>query len=95
MTRNKSIAVLGATERWEASSSRWPSRWGTSFASWSEVMCATEDGLSPETLCGPTKPMETVGPVDECPLEQHALDRDMAAKLCTLSEQKTSLSWSP
>jgi hypothetical protein len=36
-----------------------------------------------------------VGPVGECPLEEHALDRDMAAKLWTLSEQKTSLSWSP
>ena len=63
--------------------------------SWPEVMCATEDGLLPETLYGPTKRMETVGPIGECPLEDHALDRDMAAKLWTLSEQKTSLSWSP
>ncbi len=63
--------------------------------SWPEVMCATEDGLKPETLYGPTKRMEMVGPIGECPLADHALDRDMAAKLWTLSEQKTGLSWSP
>lgn len=63
--------------------------------SWPEVMCATEDGLKPETLYGPTKRMEMVGPIGECPLANHALDRDMAAKLWTLSEQKTGLSWSP
>ncbi len=32
-----------------------------------------------------------VGPIGECPLEDHALGQDMAAKLWTLSEQKTSL----
>ena len=63
--------------------------------SWPEVMCATEETLKPEKLYGPTKRAETVGPVDECPLDECALDRDMAAKLWTLSEQKTSLSWSP
>lgn len=60
---------------------------------WPEVMCATQDGLKLETLYGPTKRMDTVGPVGECALEGHALDRDMAAKLWTLSEQKTGLSW--
>ena len=63
--------------------------------SWPEVMCATEETLKPEKLYGPTRRAETVGPVDECPLDECALDRDMAAKLWTLSEQKTSLSWSP
>ena len=63
--------------------------------SWPEVMCATEEGLRPETLYGPTKRMETVGPVGECPLEDLALDREMATKLWILSEQKTGLSWSP
>lgn len=63
--------------------------------SWPEVMCATEKTLKPEKLYGPTKRADTVGPVDECPLDECALDRDMAAKLWTLSEQKTSLSWSP
>ena len=63
--------------------------------SWPEVMCATEETLKPEKLYGPTKRAETVGPIDECPLDECALDRDMAAKLWKLSEQKTSLSWSP
>lgn len=63
--------------------------------SWPEVMCATEEGLKPETLYGPTKRMEMVGPIGECPLLDHALDRDMATKLWTLSEQKTGLTWSP
>ncbi len=63
--------------------------------SWPEVMCATEEDLKPETLYGPTKRMETVGPVGECSLEDHALDRDMATRLWIVSEQKTGLSWSP
>jgi hypothetical protein len=58
-------------------------------------MCATEEGLKPETLYGPTERMEMVGAIGECPLEDHALDRDMAAKLWALSEEKTALSWSP
>jgi len=57
-------------------------------------MCATEDGLKPETLYGPTKIADTFGPVGECPLDEVALNREMAAKLWTLSEQKTSLNWS-
>ena len=60
---------------------------------WPEVMCATEDGLEPETLYGPTKRAQTVGPVGECPLDEVALDREMAARLWTLTEQKTSLKW--
>ncbi len=63
--------------------------------SWPEVMCATAPGLQPETLYGPTKRLDTVGPVGACRLEAPALDRDMAAKLWALSEQKTGLRWSP
>ncbi|WKT60447.1 SDR family oxidoreductase [Microbulbifer thermotolerans] len=59
---------------------------------WPEVMCATEEGLEPAKLYGPTR-FEMVGPVGECPLEELALNREMAAKLWTLSEQKTSLRW--
>ena len=61
--------------------------------SWPEVMCATEEEVESERLYGPTKRAETVGPVGECPLNECALDEEMAAKLWTLSEQKTSLSW--
>jgi len=63
--------------------------------SWPEVMCATEETLKPEKLYGPTKRAETVGLIDECPLDECVLDQDMAAKLWKLSEQETSLSWSP
>lgn len=62
--------------------------------SWPEVMCATEEELKSERYYGPTR-FEMVGPIDECPLEELALNQDVAAKLWTLSEQKTSLSWSP
>ncbi|MBD8875341.1 SDR family oxidoreductase [Roseibium polysiphoniae] len=61
---------------------------------WPEVMCAAEENVATETLYGPTKRAETVGPVDACPLDPCALDRDAAAKLWTISEQKTSLTWS-
>ncbi len=63
--------------------------------SWPEVMCATEAGLKSKTFYGPTKRADTVGPVDECALQDLALDRQAAAKLWTLSEEKTSSSWSP
>ena len=62
--------------------------------SWPEVMCATAEGLEPEKYYGPTR-FEMVGSIGECSLEDFALDPDEAAKLWTLSEQKTSLNWSP
>lgn len=62
--------------------------------SWPEVMCATEDGLEPEALYGPTKRAETVGPVGKCPLDEVALNRESAAKLWELSEAMTGLEWS-
>ena len=61
--------------------------------SWPEVMCATEEGLKSEMYYGPTR-AEMVGPIGECPLEEFVLNQEMAAKLWTLSEQKTSLRWS-
>ncbi|MEL6930450.1 MAG: SDR family oxidoreductase [Cyanobacteria bacterium J06600_6] len=62
--------------------------------SWPEVMCATEEGLQSEKYYGPTR-FEMVGSIGECTLESFVLDQEVAAKLWTLSEQKTSLSWSP
>ena len=62
--------------------------------SWPEVMCATEEELESDKLYGPTKRSDMVGPIGECPLDNCALDQEMAAKLWTLSEQKTSMSWS-
>ena len=62
--------------------------------SWPEVMCATQDRLKPQTLYGPTKRADTVGPIDACSLEPLALDQAAATKLWTLSEEKTCMSWS-
>ena len=62
--------------------------------SWPEVMCATEAGLEPAKLYGPTR-FEMVGPVGECALDPCALDEEMASRLWAISEQKTSLNWSP
>lgn len=60
---------------------------------WPEVMCAAQDELKPETLYGPTKRGQTVGAIGECPLDPCALDRNAAARLWQISEQKTSFSW--
>lgn len=62
--------------------------------SWPEVMCATHDGLEAERYYGPTR-AEMTGPVGECQLHEHALDREAAKRLWTISEEKTGLSWSP
>ena len=63
--------------------------------SWPEVLCATETEVKSERLYGPTKRSDTAGPVGECDLAPHALDRDAAAKLWAVSEEKTGLTWSP
>ena len=62
---------------------------------WPEVMCAAEQDVEADKLYGPTKRGETVGPVGECSIDECVMDQEMAAKLWTLSEEKTSLSWSP
>ena len=62
---------------------------------WSEVMCATEPAVESGKLYGPTNRADTVGPVGENSIDECVLDQEMAAKLWALSEEKTSLSWSP
>ncbi|MEL6982585.1 MAG: SDR family oxidoreductase [Actinomycetota bacterium] len=63
--------------------------------SWPETLCATEPEVRSETLYGPTKRADTAGPVGECELEAHAIDREAAARLWAISEEKTGLAWSP
>ncbi|MDQ8190108.1 SDR family oxidoreductase [Roseibacillus persicicus] len=63
--------------------------------SWPEVLCATEQAVEPESYYGPTKRAQMVGPVDKCPLDPLALDREAASRLWNISEEKTSLSWTP
>ena len=62
--------------------------------SWPEVMCAAQEGLKTERYYGPTKRLQMVGPIGECPLDEVALNREMAARLWTVSEEKTSFCWS-
>ena len=54
-----------------------------------EVMCATEEGLNPKAYFGPTRRMQTGGPVGECKLEPFAQDGQVASKLWTVSEEQT------
>ncbi|RMD49116.1 MAG: SDR family NAD(P)-dependent oxidoreductase [Alphaproteobacteria bacterium] len=60
---------------------------------WPEVMCATEPGLDPAALYGPTRRGETSGPVGPCRLDPCALDREAAARLWALSEEWTGFRW--
>lgn len=53
------------------------------------VLCATETGLKGGELYGPTKRGEMVGAVDKCDLKSHALNKEEAIKLWTISEEKT------
>ena len=63
--------------------------------SWPEVLCLNEDDLLPERFYGPTQRSNMVGIIGETDLQDHALDREVAARLWTLSEEQTGLSWSP
>ena len=62
---------------------------------WPEVMCATEKDVESQKLYGPTKRAETVGPVGAGQLDECALDSNAAGRLWKVSEEMTSLSWSP
>lgn len=58
-----------------------------------EVMCATEPELDQKGFYGPTGRNYWTGPVGECKLELHALDKPVSKKLWTLSEKETNFNW--
>ena len=58
-----------------------------------EVMCATEDGLEPRALYGPTGRNEWVGPVGKGTLEPFAYDKPVMERLWNLSEKETGFDW--
>ncbi|WP_106746385.1 SDR family oxidoreductase [Yoonia maritima] len=58
-----------------------------------EVMCATEDGLEPRALYGPTGMMQTGGPVGKGTLNPHAYDKTTMKKLWRVSEEATGFHW--
>ncbi len=57
------------------------------------VMCASEPNLDQKGFYGPTGRSNWVGPVGECKLEPHALDKPVAERLWTLSEKATGFTW--
>jgi len=60
---------------------------------WPEVMCATQDGLEPRALYGPTGRLECVGPVGKGTLHPHAYEKTTMAKLWEISEHQTGYAW--
>jgi NAD(P)-dependent dehydrogenase (short-subunit alcohol dehydrogenase family) len=61
---------------------------------WPEVLCATEEGLEDETFYGATKRAEMIGAIGKSTLLPIALDRKIATKLWSISEEKTKFKWS-
>ena len=61
--------------------------------SYPEVMCATEPDLDQKGFYGPTGRNYWTGPVGECDLEPHALDKPVAERLWDLSEEETGVEW--
>ena len=59
-----------------------------------EVMCATQAGLEPRALFGPTGRMEWVGPVGQGTLEPYAYDKAVMKKLWARTETETGFTWS-
>lgn len=62
--------------------------------SYPELMCATEENLDQKGFYGPTGRNYWVGPVGECKLEAHAVDKSVSKKLWQVSEEATGFSWS-
>ncbi|GHE04204.1 oxidoreductase [Defluviimonas sp. 20V17] len=61
--------------------------------SYPEVMCATEDGLKPRALYGPTGRSEFVGPVGKGTLNAHAHDKPVMSRLWDVSEKAVGFQW--
>ncbi|GAB5408535.1 MAG: SDR family oxidoreductase [Winogradskyella sp.] len=57
------------------------------------LMCSTESNLDQIGFYGPTKRMNTVGPVGEHKIEPHAKDKTVSKRLWELSEKETGVKW--
>jgi len=58
-----------------------------------EVMCATEENLDERGFYGPTGRSQWVGPVGDCIIKPHALDKEVAERLWEVSEEATGIKW--
>ena len=61
--------------------------------SYPEIMCATEPNLDQKGFYGPTGRGYFTGPVGECKLEPHAMDKEVSKKLWEVSEKATGIKW--
>lgn len=57
------------------------------------LMCSVEEDLNPKGFYGPTGRNYWTGPVGECKLESHAIDKEISKRLWNLSEEVTGVSW--
>ncbi len=58
-----------------------------------ELMCATEGNLDESGFYGPTGRANWVGPVGNCGIKDHALDKKVSKRLWEVSEKETGVSW--
>ena len=58
-----------------------------------EIMCATEEGLEQRAFYGPTKRLESGGPVGKGTLEPYAYDKAVMTRLWDRSETEISFEW--
>lgn len=61
--------------------------------SYPEVMCATESNLDERGFYGPTGWMDWVGPVGDCVIAPHAVDKAVSKRLWDVSEKAIGFSW--
>ncbi|WP_460274738.1 SDR family NAD(P)-dependent oxidoreductase [Celeribacter sp. ULVN23_4] len=61
--------------------------------SWPLVLCATEKGLKPQALYGPTQRGNLGGAIGQCELKPHVLDEEACAKLWAVSEEQLGIDW--
>lgn len=61
--------------------------------SYPELMCALEPNLNESGFYGPTGRSYWTGPVGECELKPHAVDKAVSKKLWEVSEKATGFSW--
>jgi len=61
--------------------------------SYPELMCATEKDLDQKGFYGPAGSNHWTGPVGECVLQPHAVDKAVSKKLWDVSEKATGFSW--
>jgi len=58
-----------------------------------ELMCATEENLDQRGFYGPTGFMDFVGPVGDCVIAPHAVDKAVSKKLWDVTEKETGVTW--